>query len=571
MTVMKTDRWWPVTTSDSLFPTPPFPGSHAPMTLPASSTVRASLADEPIRCVAAMRRHLVGGTFWATRPALEGAPFILARPRDANQFHDMAEVARVQELPVTFWFPDKQAAKISHATSHTSIIGQHDPWHLLASAKEVWVDRDDVFALFAAIAAPPQRLFGGGHPSPLIADHAFDPAARLANIFGVTQFQDPFSGEEVAPSILVETLGFWRELIDDNRPVDGIYGIAFWKRPSIAPLMWNGSNVARFRTVPPKSGRTAAAAAWVARTPAAVLNRLRSDRTSLFQIEDGFIRSIGLGADCVPPLSIVVDSQGAHYDPAQASGLETLLANHDFTAEMLGRARRLRTLIVEQGISKYGIGAQSTARKGGNRKHVLVTGQVEDDQSVLKGGGGLTSNLELLRRVRATEPTAFIIYRPHPDVDAGHRKGYIEDDVVLAVADSIAREDAITSLIDAADNVHVLTSLAGFEALMRGKPVTTHGVPFYAGWGLTEDLGAVPTRRGRQRSLDELVAAALLLYPRYLDPVTGLPCPPEVLVDRIASGYTRQSDPLVFARRMLGRLSGLVRDLTPRRAIMRQA
>jgi capsular polysaccharide export protein len=90
-------------------------------------------------------------------------------------------------------------------------------------------------------------------------------------------------------------------------------------------------------------------------------------------------------------------------------------------------------------------------------------------------------------------------------------------------------------LLDAVDAVHVLTSLTGFEALMRGREVTCHGTPFYARWGLTRDLGAVPERRRRRLQLDELVAAVLILYPRYLDPVTGLPCPPEVLVQRMAS------------------------------------
>ena len=37
-----------------------------------------------------------------------------------------------------------------------------------------------------------------------------------------------------------------------------------------------------------------------------------------------------------------------------------------------------------------------------------------------------------------------------------------------------------------------MTSLMGFEALLRGIPVTTLGTPFYAGWGLTTDLGPIP-------------------------------------------------------------------------------
>lgn len=111
------------------------------------------------------------------------------------------------------------------------------------------------------------------------------------------------------------------------------------------------------------------------------------------------------------------------------------------------------------------------------------------------------------------------------------------------------------------DGVHVMTSLAGFEALLRGKDVTTHGVPFYAGWGLTRDLGDVPARRGVKRSLDELVAATLLLYPRYLDPLTGLPCPAELLVERIRSGARRENRAVVMLRRTQGNLRRMISRL----------
>ena len=92
----------------------------------------------------------------------------------------------------------------------------------------------------------------------------------------------------------------------------------------------------------------------------------------------------------------------------------------------------------------------------------------------------------------------------------------------------------IAPLYARVDEVHCLSSLSGFEALLRGRRVVTHGRPFYAGWGLTEDRDP-PPRRGRRLPLDALVAAALILYPRYRDPVTGLPCPPEVLLERLAA------------------------------------
>jgi capsular polysaccharide export protein len=87
---------------------------------------------------------------------------------------------------------------------------------------------------------------------------------------------------------------------------------------------------------------------------------------------------------------------------------------------------------------------------------------------------------------------------------------------------------------------------------LRGVEVVTHGQPFYAGWGLTRDLAPPVARRGRQCSLDELVAAALILYPRYLDPLTRLPCPVEVLVERMARGQGRIDGPLVRARMVQG-------------------
>ncbi|OYX91796.1 MAG: beta-3-deoxy-D-manno-oct-2-ulosonic acid transferase, partial [Novosphingobium sp. 35-62-5] len=260
------------------------------------------------------------------------------------------------------------------------------------------------------------------------------------------------------------------------------------------------------------------------------------EQVGIVRVEDGFVRSVGLGSNLVPPSSVVVDTRGIHFDPASPSDLEHLLSSTEFAATLTNRAATLRETIVAAGISKYAAGpAAPLPPRDPSRKLILVPAQVEDDMSVLAGGGGLTSNLELLRRVRAMEPDAEIWFRPHPDVDAGHRKGAVPDADALLHADRVVRGGGMAPLLDVVDAVHVLTSLTGFEALMRHREVTCHGTPFYAGWGLTRDLAPVPDRRGRTLSLDELVAGVLILYPRYLDPVTGLPCPPEVLVSRMAS------------------------------------
>jgi len=148
----------------------------------------------------------------------------------------------------------------------------------------------------------------------------------------------------------------------------------------------------------------------------------------------------------------------------------------------------------------------------------------------------VNTNLALLQATRAANPNAAIIYKPHPDVEAGLRAGAVSDSDLDGLADAVVVNADIAALLDQVQEVWTMTSLTGFEALMRGIQVTCLGTPFYAGWGLTRDLGKVPARRGARPTLEGLVHATLIDYPRYLDPVCGLPCPVEVIVERLASG-----------------------------------
>jgi capsular polysaccharide export protein len=427
-----------------------------------------------------------------------------------------------------------------------------DPWHLVSGATEVLVDADDELALVAALAGVPLRCVGDGRFKMLERDGrgALRESFRRHVLKACT---DPFTDTAMDFAQAVELSGFWRRLIDSNRDITAAVGFAQWKRQTVAPLLWGGSSGVPFAGKVDDPKPADHVAVWKSRVGARSLAGLERSGANLIEVEDGFIRSVGLGADCVPPLSIVVDRSGIYFDPGRASELERLLEEGKFPADLLDRARRLRELIVELGISKYSVGESRLERRQSGKRQLLVVGQVEDDRAVVAGGGPAT-NLDLLKQVREANPDAHLIYKPHPDVDAGHRAGAVASELCLALADELAPAAAISSIIDVVDEVHVNTSLAGFEALLRDKPVTTYGVPFYAGWGLTRDLGPVPGRRTARRTLDELVAAALLLYPRYLDPVTRLPCPPEILVRRLAdSNSTTKPAPLVRLRRLQGR------------------
>lgn len=245
-----------------------------------------------------------------------------------------------------------------------------------------------------------------------------------------------------------------------------------------------------------------------------------SARTApLWRMEDGFIRSIGLGVDLVKPLSLALDSRGIHYDPRQPSDLEHLLATETFSPHLLDRARRLRERLVASGLSKYNVGTSQAPHlmPPGGRRCLLVVGQVESDASVRFGSPHVTTNSELLRRVRAAAPEAWVIYKPHPDVASGARLGRLEAGSEQLYDETIT-DASITDLLSRVDELHTMSSLAGFEALLRGCQVVTYGQPFYAGWGLTEERAPACPRRQRQLSLDELVAGCLIRYPLYVDP-----------------------------------------------------
>ena len=371
-------------------------------------------------------------------------------------------------------------------------------------------------------------------------------------------YRDPFTGREATAEETVALLAHWRTEIRRNpgwggRNVLGV-GIAGWKQREVAQLLWAGSGSSIDFSKGIRLGGADAVVAWPARSDPRVAQNAAEAGLPYWRVEDGFIRSVGLGAACHPPFSIVMDGAGAHYDPSTPSDLETLLATSDFSPALLARADALIALIVRAGISKYEIGSAAEPLPPRTRRRILVTGQVEDDLSVLLGGGDVRSNLELLRRARAAEPDAEIWFKPHPDVDAGHRKGHVSDADALKHADRIVRGVPMASLFGAIDAIHVLTSLAGFEALLRGVDVTTHGLPFYAGWGLTRDLGAPLTRRQRRLALNQLAAGVLLIYPKYLDPVTGLPCTPEILIHRLSEQKRPQETWLTRLRNLQGRL-----------------
>lgn len=553
---------------------PPFPGIRAHV---ATVSMLRDPAEKPIRrdeaageaLIAAMREARVGGAFWAPAPPDVPGALVVLRPESAADGVAMVEEALREAdaaqvlalLPRTRWASG--ARRALDRMGVTSVVGEVDPWPMLRAETLLLAHGDDEYLLLAQVAGARVRVRSSGRFAPADARRTPTLADRVhAELVAATAYRDPLADRPADAVATVALLGEWRRTIDSNRGIAVATGMARWKRREIERFLWSGRAVPmRFvrKTGPAvalarKSG--SGIAVWPSRAPRGLAAAVAAARVPVISVEDGFIRSVGLGAACIPPLSIAVDRQGLHYDPSAPSDLETLLATTPFSANLCARAERLLRFIVDHGIGKYAVGRDAPAppRSPDGRRRILVPGQVEDDLSVRLGGAGLARNLDLLARVRETEPDAEIWYRPHPDVDAGLRLGAIPDADALAHADRIARKETMATLLDQVDGVHVLTSLTGFEALLRGLDVTVHGQPFYAGWGLTRDLAPPIARRGRRLTLNELVAGVLILYPRYLDPATGLPCPPERMMEQLASRQSSRSSLLTHFRRLQGRL-----------------
>lgn len=372
------------------------------------------------------------------------------------------------------------------------------------------------------------------------------------------RYIDPETRERCEVERLLEWMGLQRRM-RERFPADVVaVGFSSWKKPIVRTFL-QGSTVV-FVDTARSAPATAAIAVWgrrgVAPDSPAAGQGLR------VSIEDGFLRSVGLGAHLVRPLSWVMDRRGIYYDATCPSDLEILLQTGRFDAQVLARARALRQRLVTTGVTKYNVG---TARRScpaakastavvpvsvadaklrgipaagpdlpitGRPQVILVPGQVESDASLAYGAPGISQNLDLLRAVRAAAPAAYLVYKPHPDVVAGLRRGGKREHEASKWCDEVVVDAAMGELLTEVDEVHTLTSLAGFEALLRGKKVVCYGQPFYAGWGLTADI-LPPDRRSRRLSLDELVAGVLIIYPTYVSRTTGRFTTPERALDEL--------------------------------------
>lgn len=372
------------------------------------------------------------------------------------------------------------------------------------------------------------------------AEQAFDAA-----LLRYPRYADPIKGEPTDFFGAVERILDWRARADRTGHTV-CFRFPAWKRR--AANIFLGGPAATVTTTPRASAgavRKLAAGAtrlavWGATPSRAFLDAVKETGLPLHFVEDGFLRSVGLGSDLRTPGSLVVDDRGMYYDASRPSLLEHMLENGLTPASAIAQAPALRQALLQHSITKYNIAAAHAVLppSAAGRKVIVLAEQVPGDAAIASGGGDLDGNLDFAKRVRIDNADAFMIYKEHPDLVAGNRSGRLGPGKLADTVDLVVSEGDIAGLFAVADEVHVVSSLAGFEALMRDIPVTVWGRPFYAGWGLTKDKLAFP-RRTRRLTFDELLGAAYIAYPSYADPVSGIPCNIEDFLHVLMRARTR--------------------------------
>lgn len=288
-----------------------------------------------------------------------------------------------------------------------------------------------------------------------------------------------------------------------------------------------------------KAQRNAEIFVWGMKSPQFILDFAAKSQITLRHVEDGFIRSVELGSTKAPPMSLTIDSKTPYFNAQKPSDLEELLSTFDFASnpELLTRATSTIHKILDSGVSKYNkssdIDIQSLYGEKKNYR-VLVVGQVEDDASILLGCEVQTSNNDLVRLAAKENPNAQVIYKPHPDVTSGNRSQGSDPAEISDLCSIIHGDLPLSQAFHEVDHVYTVTSLAGFEALLRGIKVTTLGCPFYAGWGVTDDRQVNP-RRTRKLTVEQIFAVAYLTYAKYFDPNEGTEIKLESVIDKIVS------------------------------------
>lgn len=416
---------------------------------------------------------------------------------------------------------------------------------------------DEVYAVTsqmgfeALMLGKPVHTFGASFYAGwgLTIDHSEVPKRRTTKValevlfaalyFKLCRYVNPVSESLISLQEAIDIMAARRIANERNRRHFIAVGFRRWKHEHVKAFAGSTGGTIEFESdidygidVATRDGKEVII--WAGKATDEIVNRCKRRSVPLWRMEDGFLRSVGLGVDYHYPYSLILDDSGIYFDPARESRLTKILScikEHPDLPRLLERSEHLIETICKHGLSKYNSASDldvvaKLQQLPKDRKILLVPGQVDGDASVRRGGGFIQNNEMLLKAVRHSNPDAFIIYKPHPDVTSKNREGAVSPYVLDKCTDLIVTSGSLEDFWPFVDEVHTLTSLSGFEALLRKKHVVTYGIPFYAGWGLTEDHAKGLTGHS-VLTIKELIAGVMIIYANYWDWKSQNICRPE--------------------------------------------
>ena len=335
-----------------------------------------------------------------------------------------------------------------------------------------------------------------------------------------SEYANPQTGEQILLEEALQLLKYLKYIfvLDFKQP--HLFGFSIWKKKFIGNYIKNQNIVFHNYRPTKKNLKEDNIYIWGMKEIKNITTDVNKQK-NITRVEDGFIRSVDLGSNLSTPYSLIFDTTGIYFNAEGPSDLENILNDDmNFNQSLIKKSEKLIKLLNEKNISKYNNYKNKKLLVNTNKKIILVVGQVDSDASIKYNLNKNINNKILLETVRKENPNSFIIYKPHPDVLSKNREN---TSLTLKhsekYADLIVTDYHISDVLEIVEDVHVISSLVGLEALIKGKKVVCHGTPFYSGWGLTEDLIKID-RRKKVRTLEELVAASYILYPRYINPNT---------------------------------------------------
>lgn len=218
-------------------------------------------------------------------------------------------------------------------------------------------------------------------------------------------------------------------------------------------------------------------------------------------------------------LGFMIDDMGYYFDARQPSRIERTLNDPSFvlTEAETKRARAAISRICAEGITKYNRYVDSAPYQL-EPGAVLVIDQKKGDASIEFSGATDETFVDMLDAAVRDNPGKPVYFKRHPDSIYRNMNSYCDRtrSAVTVLPDDVS----IGAIIDQCEVIYTVSSQVGFEGLMRNKRVVTFGIPFFSGWGLTDDRMPI-SRRTMRRSIEEIFFVSCIKQSIYVDASSG--------------------------------------------------